>query len=361
MLIRNSSFNKFGGYQPWKCAADTEFKVRLKNILRQNTLKNNLFKRRIHKNSLTNNNETDMKSEMRKKYHSQIKTANSADGAKIKCTTSMFTVINQNKKKDVEIKHLIITRFMSEQFGKTDDELFEDSFLKNSFDLLKDHLLKTLSNQTNKNFELVILIHDRIPDDKLSFIYDIQFLYDFPITIIRRSELENFVQSFKNGYDFIITSRIDYDDHIYKDVVETTQQRVDEKYSIQLYGLNNGVSIINGETEAHFMSMDYGKSGYFSVFETLIINTKKIQTPFTIYKLGNHAMVCKTLKKDYKNFGVSELSEIKIERDNTNEIRYIWLRHKNSQTAKTRGEYHRTKQIVNNLELNDFGYAATKE
>lgn len=259
----------------------------------------------------------------------------------------------------MKIKHLVITRFMSEQFGKSDSELFNDEFLKESFDLLKNHLLKTLSIQTNKNFELIILIHDRIPDEKISFIYNIQFNYDFQITIIRKNKLEDFVQSFNSDYDFVITSRIDYDDHIYKNVVETTQKQVDPNYSVQLYGLNNGVSIINGETEPHLMSINYEKVGYFSVFVSLIINTKKIKTLFSVYKLGDHSRICKTMKEEYKKLGIDKISDIKIERDKTNEIRYIWLRHKNSQTVKTLGKYHRTKQIIKNLNLDDFGYAPT--
>ena len=261
----------------------------------------------------------------------------------------------------MKIKHLIITRFMSDQFNHTDEELFNNNFLAHSFDMLKHHLLQSLSIQTRKDFELVTVIHDRIPDDKISFIYEIQNKYDFKVTIVRKSKLEGYIQSFKDGYDFIITSRMDYDDHIHKDVVKEVQSIPDTNYAVQLYGLNNGVTIIDGETEAHFMSMDYGKAGYFSVFETLVINTKVINIPFSIYKLGDHSKVCRTIKDKYAKFGIPSVSSIKIERSKYKETRYIWTRHKNSQIAQTRGEYHRTDKIVNGLNLADFGYTPIKK
>lgn len=259
----------------------------------------------------------------------------------------------------MKIKHLIITRFMSDQFNHTDEELFNNNFLAHSFDMLKRHLLRSLSIQTCKDFELVILIHNRIPDDKISFIYEIQNEYDFKIIIVRKSELEGYVQSFKDRYDFIITSRMDYDDHIHKSVVEEVQSIPDTNYAVQLYGLNNGVTIIDGETEAHFMSMDYGKAGYFSVFETLVINAKMINIPFSIYHLGNHCTVCRTIRNEYARFGIPSVSSIKIERSKCKETRYIWTRHKNSQIVQTRGEYHKTDKIVNGLNLADFGYTPT--
>lgn len=44
---------KFGGFQPWKCSADTELKVRLKNIGKHKMLDDVLFLRRTHNESLT--------------------------------------------------------------------------------------------------------------------------------------------------------------------------------------------------------------------------------------------------------------------------------------------------------------------
>lgn len=260
----------------------------------------------------------------------------------------------------MKIKHLIITRFMSDQFGKSDTKLFDKGFLLHSLEILKRHLLQSLSVQTCKDFELVVLIHDRVPEDNISFIYDIQGKYDFKITIIRRNALKAYVSSFKGEYDFIITSRIDYDDHIHKSVVKTTQKRVDATYAVQLYGLNNGISLIDGRTDGHFMHKDYEHQGYFSAFTTLIVNTHRVAHPFSIFDLDNHAFVIRTLNERYRSFGIQSPSLIKIETDTETKTRYIWIRHSESQLVKTRKIYHSTNRIVEGLNFADFGYIPEK-
>lgn len=94
ILIRKPVFSKFGGYRPWVCAADTELKKRLLKLISIVNIKDVLFNRRVHKNSLTNKKETNMKSKIRKKYHDQIKTANTVKEGVIEYTTTTFTTIN---------------------------------------------------------------------------------------------------------------------------------------------------------------------------------------------------------------------------------------------------------------------------
>ena len=91
MLLRHTIFDTFGGYQPWRCAADTEIKKRLQRTIREKDCPIVLFKRRTHKNSLTSKTETNMLSPLRKKYHSQIRIATTTLSATIKTTTAPFT------------------------------------------------------------------------------------------------------------------------------------------------------------------------------------------------------------------------------------------------------------------------------
>ncbi len=94
MLMLHSTFEKFGGFKPWKCAADTELKKRLQKVTRQMECPEILFKRRTHRNSLTNKAETNMLSPLRRKYHSQIRTTTTVAGATIKTVTVPFNEIS---------------------------------------------------------------------------------------------------------------------------------------------------------------------------------------------------------------------------------------------------------------------------
>ena len=244
---------------------------------------------------------------------------------------------------------------MSEDF-QPKEIIFDDSFLQNSFNVMKNHLLNSLSIQDNKNFEFVILIHNEIDKEKVSFLYGLKNDYDFEITVIRKNELDKYISTFKDKYEFIITSRVDYDDHVYKTVVDDIQKRIDENYEVVLYGLKNGVTIIDGETEARFMTKNYGNRGFFSVFETVILNTKKVENVFNIYSLGNHTKIYETLKNNYRKYGISNEESIKYQFDDTDETRYIWIRHKNSQSFIAKNTLHLTNIVINNLKLSDFGY-----
>jgi glycosyltransferase involved in cell wall biosynthesis len=73
-FIKKSYFNFLNGFEPWKCAADSEFHYRtIKNNIKTKYSDFALFLRRIHGVSLTRNSETGMKSNVRSVYHKIIK------------------------------------------------------------------------------------------------------------------------------------------------------------------------------------------------------------------------------------------------------------------------------------------------
>jgi hypothetical protein len=91
-------FDYFGGFLPWKCSADEEFKNRVKKFINVLTLNESLFLRNIHPNSLTQLNETNFSSKERmknilylKKNTSKIKTW---EQARIKKIINDYYVIN---------------------------------------------------------------------------------------------------------------------------------------------------------------------------------------------------------------------------------------------------------------------------
>ena len=56
----------------------------------------------------------------------------------------------------MKIKHFVVTMFMSQNFGKPNEVIFEDSFLQDAFKMMKNHLLRSLSIQNNKDFETTL-------------------------------------------------------------------------------------------------------------------------------------------------------------------------------------------------------------
>jgi len=72
IYIKNSTFERLGGYQPWMCAADTELLRRGKSIIKEFVINKPLFYRRMRENSLTASPEFGVNSEMRKGYRQLI-------------------------------------------------------------------------------------------------------------------------------------------------------------------------------------------------------------------------------------------------------------------------------------------------
>lgn len=73
LYMKRDFFKQLGGYQPWKCAADTELLKRGKKIMNEKSITRPLFYRRMHGNSLTGSREFGPNSEIRKKYSNLIR------------------------------------------------------------------------------------------------------------------------------------------------------------------------------------------------------------------------------------------------------------------------------------------------
>lgn len=69
IAIRRSVFNSMNGFQPWICAADTEFSHRLQfNKMKHEVIDSLAYHRRLHGENLTTRKETGHKSPIREEY-----------------------------------------------------------------------------------------------------------------------------------------------------------------------------------------------------------------------------------------------------------------------------------------------------
>ena len=84
IFFKKNIIKMFGGYQPWKCAADHELIRRMTNYVNIGKTDDVVFYLRIHNNALTKSSETGMKSEYRKKLLGEIKNEYSLNEIKIR-------------------------------------------------------------------------------------------------------------------------------------------------------------------------------------------------------------------------------------------------------------------------------------
>lgn len=100
IYVRHTVFDEYGGYRPWLCAADTDFKKRLTPFVRVKMLNSILMRRRVHEESLTRDKKTDKNSKIRVEYAKQIaaiRIKNKKDAVIVKETNTCKEIFGSGK------------------------------------------------------------------------------------------------------------------------------------------------------------------------------------------------------------------------------------------------------------------------
>lgn len=208
---------------------------------------------------------------------------------------------------NIRIIHLIITRFLM-LFWKKDgfpNKLFREDYIPNGIRVMKKYLLSSLENQSCNNFSWILMLGNHA---NITYVESlINFNNSFKKKIIYQKDFKNYVRNITKGFDVLITTRIDYDDIIYYDAVNDIRKAININRPMFLYGYNRGVMYF--ESYKKYCDYFYYKiGGTFSIFASLIIVLNKVNDTYTIYDLGSHDEIKKTILEKYKSFGIKELN-----------------------------------------------------
>ena len=206
-------------------------------------------------------------------------------------------------------------------------DIFDVNFLSGRVLLAKNNVLKTLENQTNKNFELIFLVNDRyLSEEKYGFIFtELKTEIILPIKFMNSGQFRQLVKETYSDYDFVIQSRIDYDDFVYKDAVADTQSKIEECENILSYGYSKGYAYFNGELYI-FPLPNYFKNGQMSVFQSWICKSSFVKDlPYMSPYTFNHTKVKPMLKEFLEKNGVA-FSE-NMYKNNVTTNAFIFFRH----------------------------------
>ena len=195
---------------------------------------------------------------------------------KIMESFSLNNELLNNKK----IKIFVITRYfiVDDIYG---EKMYTHDFLYSWFNIFKNNLIKTLNNLKNKNFELIICIHDKVNINDVLFFNSIKAKYK--ISIIYKGQIIKYLKSFYDKYDYIIQSRIDFDDYIFSDVINDLLQNISKNLSIKLYGYCSGYVYFLKTRKWYDFYNELHNIGHWGVFSSLIFSTKFIKNKTDIY------------------------------------------------------------------------------
>lgn len=226
---------------------------------------------------------------------------------------------------DKTIKHFVFSRFFPRQDPKYPYDVLDVDFLSKQL-IIANNMLRSLENQTNKNFDLVFIANPMFFDNpKYEFIFStLQASTALPLTFTTRENIPRLVKEAYKKYDFVIQSRMDFDDFIYKDAVEDTQCKIEECKNILVYGYCNGYTYVYNE-----LYLDYRPCngiGHYAILQSMILNSsfaKKI--PFISSYSFDHAKIKNKLKDFFEKNNIA-FSENMFQQ-NMSANAYIYFRH----------------------------------
>ena len=197
---------------------------------------------------------------------------------------------------DKKIKHFVFMRFFNEQSPKYPYNILDVDFLSEQIVLAKNNSLSSLENQTNKNFEVVFILHEKaFLDNKYEFIFSgLQNATTLSLKFIKWNEQSLLVNEALNEYDFVIQSRMDLDDFIYKEAVKDIHSKVINCDSILSYGYCKGYTYACGEICSYYHP--FNNEGWIGIMGSLILKSSFAKNMPFISVHFNHTKVKPAMK-----------------------------------------------------------------
>ena len=210
---------------------------------------------------------------------------------------------------NISLIHLIITRFLiGFNFTNNYKKEFKEQYISNGIRVMKKYLFPSLEKQSCKNFTWILMLGDEANITLIESL--INFNYSFQYKIIYEKNLKNYIRNISKGFNFLITTRIDNDDSIYYDAVNDVRKAININNPIILHGYNAGAYYFEANEKFYdfYFKNKLDNKGVMSIFISLIVDLKRVNDSYTVYDLGDHVYIRKTLLENYKSFGISELN-----------------------------------------------------
>lgn len=245
------------------------------------------------------------------------------------------------------IIHLIFTRFLIEFYNQNGypKKIYTKDYISNGIRVMKKYLIPSLENQSCKNFIWIIMLGDKANKTYVESLLKLNISFQFKV--IFRKNIKKFVRNITKNIDFLITTRIDYDDGIYYDAVNDIRKEINNNKPLVLHGYNRGVYYFEFNNKYYDYYHDYHNDGVMSVFFSLITCLSKVNDAYTILDFGDHRYIRKKLLKNYKSYGIKNMNYEPAIFD-SGDSKFIYVRQKYS------GSYNLTGEIPKHLKLNNF-------
>lgn len=204
-------------------------------------------------------------------------------------------------------KHIILTRF-NLQYALQSTIHIQDGWLEERFRLFEQYCFPSIIAQTNQQFDWVILLSDQTPKNYLSRlakhtdshknIYIELCTYYEDVNILYKNIGEKYVQ----GYDYLLSTRVDNDDMLAKDFVETLQKKLPLTHTSVVLTFTNGIQWFERKNMA--FAVAYERNHFLNFWEekqnirtSLGVDHTKVQSK-NLIKLHSPFMWCEIVHEN---------------------------------------------------------------
>ena len=168
------------------------------------------------------------------------------------------------------IKHVIIIRFLSRSFKGVD--VLSESVIMERLHYLVNNTLQTLNNQTDTNFNLVLLINPDLSNEMSSLIeYTVNSVngLKYPISFIPHDDSYfSYIERSWNDSKILCLTRMDDDDFVTRYAVKDVKELINKTpkpIDILACGYRYGYKFVEGSDEIGIMKSSHTK-GHIAIF-----------------------------------------------------------------------------------------------
>lgn len=248
---------------------------------------------------------------------------------------------------NMKIKHYVITRFLSSLTLGLGERVFDEDIIQDGLGYARSYFIPSMNNQTVKDFTVIFMINQRhdTENSRIKELYDMKL--DMPFKVLKDIEWFDYVLEDSKDADWVILTRMDYDDLVNRKAAEEVQDlvRENEASDIFSYGYNTGMILYEKQLYS-FIKPSYWKQGYFSVFESICVKRSVLNPDINIYNF-NHTQLKSEVNNYAKEHGLKAVDT--SDKDTFNN--FVWVRHKNTGTELNTGVIAAKSRFRNKLQM----------
>ena len=225
-----------------------------------------------------------------------------------------------------DTRHYIICRFALD-VGAGIDWTDADTFRRH-LEIARQAIIPTLANQTDRTFTLLFLTHH---DSEVNTALLKGLTDRFPIEVANPRQGDLLTPERLGGAERVITSRLDYDDYVDRQVVARIHNACRDDLKVLLYGLNTGATYDLADGALRLFANPAfitSGNGLHAPMCTVMYNTHYVRRPFTILDLGQHTECVASLLRQEGSLLRWSVRDTKFRlTDCHHTLGFLWTRH----------------------------------